>query len=62
MIRPDTPAGGSRDSGIFKRGGELSMQMLNDLIVTIVWVPIAVVMLKAAASVIMPSGRGQRAS
>lgn len=38
------------------------MQMLNDLIVTIVWVPIAVVLLKAAASVIVPSGRGHRAS
>ena len=31
------------------------MQMLNDLVVMIVWVPIAVVMLKAVASVVMPS-------
>jgi hypothetical protein len=30
------------------------MQMLNDLVVTIVWAPIAVVLLHAVASLLLP--------
>ena len=38
------------------------MQMLNDMVMTIVWVPIALVLLKAVASVVVPGCGRQRAS
>jgi hypothetical protein len=38
------------------------MQILNDLVVTIVWVPIALVALNALASLLLPRRQRQRVS
>ena len=46
----------------FHSGGESAMQMLNLMVVTIVWVPIALVLLKAAANIVISGRRRQRAS
>ena len=38
------------------------MQILNLMVVTIVWVPIALVLLRAVASIVLSGRRRQRAS